>query len=547
MPIIANMALAEGKKVGTVLSNTGSLESLELLNNWVKSCQQHHGECIRTLEGEILGSELKLPTRVLDTSSAHNGFVRLVETHNSPRGQWTALSHCWGNIKPICTTRDNLQAHRQGIPISHLPSTYRDAVTVTRSLDLNYLWIDTLCIIQQDVEDWEREAPKMGEVYEHAKIVIAATGSSNAYEGCFVDTPTSVSVELPYASNGIRTGQPFTMKFWTPTWQVKNVFRPLSDRAWTIQERVLSRRIVHYTAKGIWWNCRHFGAICIRHDGISFKDDQLIARQQSWTGFLEQYLNCALTVSTDNLQAVAGLANRIARYRSDDYYHGCWINELPEQLIWYGKAPRPSELKDRPSWSWSSTAIGKRIFLDDRASKCLTNLCGPFKPYLLNGLLVRCFVQTAVRLAKPIETTNLKAELRILIGNVQDQIPEQVQFQKQLVIIPKEEENKIPDDHLYLILNNKNHAVGVAVMDDVSWFSQKIDTNSNMSLILLAGAPNWRWRSRWMIPVDQKDLYYCLVTLTTRDGQNAHCRIGFAVIYSRVYAEQAIRQEIVLV
>ncbi|KAI1773182.1 heterokaryon incompatibility protein-domain-containing protein [Hypoxylon cercidicola] len=542
---ITSEAFINGDVAGALLHNTGSSDSFNLVRGWFRSCQQRHVECNKTLEGVPLENKLELPTRVIYTGSADSGFVRLFETHNSP-GRWAALSHCWGDKQPICTTRDNLQKHKEGISLSDLPSTFRDAVAITRSLGLDYLWIDTICIIQRDPEDWKIEAPKMGQVYEHADIVIVAAGASNAYEGCFVNLPSLQLLELPYVKDGIMAGGLFaTRETILPR---KNVFRPLSDRAWTIQERVLSRRTVYYTAEGIWWNCRHFGATCFRHDGVSFEDIQLTPRHQSWSGLLTQYLSCALSVPTDNLQAIEGIARRMAPQRPDRYYHGCWMNDLPEQLLWYGKAPRSPELMNRPSWSWSSTGMGKRVFLDERTLKILINLSGPFKPYAANGLRVRSFVYAPVRLAKPKKIDySLKMELNTLVGSVQGDPHVVVRQDGNLVVKPKEDEDEIPNDLVYLILNDKDNTVGVAVMDDTSWLSQKINMSSELSLILLACAPNWKWLRDRPVASDQMNLYYCLLTLKRRVGQKLHCRIGFAVVYSRAYAEQAIAQDIILV
>ncbi|KAI1763145.1 hypothetical protein GGR53DRAFT_386637 [Hypoxylon sp. FL1150] len=124
-----------------------------------------------------------------------------------------------------------------------------------------------------------------------------------------------------------------------------------------------------------------------------------------------QYQSCALAVSTENLQAIEGIASRMASLRSDRYYYGYWINDLPKQLMWCGTASKPPELKDRPSWSWSSTAMGTQIFPNELN---MTNLCRPFKPYSINSLLVHCSVYAPVRLSKPdLETRG--EELRVIV------------------------------------------------------------------------------------------------------------------------------------
>ncbi|KAI0179847.1 heterokaryon incompatibility protein-domain-containing protein [Hypoxylon sp. FL1284] len=529
-------SLAENDITGTFLANSGSLKSLDLVRFWYRGCRQHHGECKRTLEGQTLNDDLNLPTRIIDVRNADSGYVRLVDTHGSLE-KWAALSHCWGDRRPTCTTHSNLQIHREGILLQGLPRTFRDAVAVTQSLGLGYLWIDTLCILQEDPEDWEREAPKMGQVYEHAEIVITAAGSGNAYEGCFVYFNSQPEVKIPYIKDGVIAGQLIAQRESISACG-GDTFHPLSKRAWTIQERVLARRTIYYTKKGIWWNCRHHGTTCIRHDGTSFEDVQLTPRHQVWTGLLAQYLNCALSVSTDNLPAIEGIATRIASRRSDQYYHGCWTDDLPWQLVWYGNSPRLPELSDHPSWSWSSTAMSRRVFLDERTWKTMTNLCGPFKPCPPNSLRVRCPIHSPVRLERDkskYRWFSFKDPLNSLTGVSIDEL-----IGSDLL------GDSIPNDLLYLILNSKKQKVGIAVMDDASWLSQKTNSSTNLHLVFLTATHNPKSKS-WLVRSDQRNVYYGLLTQRRSDEEKSYNRVGFAFIHSQAYIEQAIKQDAILI
>lgn len=129
----------------------------------------------------------KLPTRVLEIDGDKHDFqLRLVEA-GGLHGRYIALSHCWGTDRHIVTNRANLQSHKLMVGFGQLPKTFQDAVIFARALGIHYLWIDSLCIVQDDVQDWKNEAGKMASVYRDAYCTIAATGSQGDQEGMFVD------------------------------------------------------------------------------------------------------------------------------------------------------------------------------------------------------------------------------------------------------------------------------------------------------------------------------------------------------------------------
>ncbi|KAJ9644074.1 hypothetical protein H2199_003942 [Coniosporium tulheliwenetii] len=141
----------------------------------------------------------EMPRRVLDVSDEK---VRLIDTSldGEPRtGHYAALSHCWGPKQLLTTTQATFRSRIDGIAFEDLPRTFQDAVTVTRTLCLRYIWIDSLCIVQDSHQDWLTESAKMGTVYQDASIVIAASGASEGSEGCFIPrTNIAEPIKLPF-------------------------------------------------------------------------------------------------------------------------------------------------------------------------------------------------------------------------------------------------------------------------------------------------------------------------------------------------------------
>jgi hypothetical protein len=117
--------------------------------------------------------------------SLQDGGVRLVQ-HIMP-DSYACLSHRWGSgPQTHLTLKKNLETYMQhGIPSAKLPLTFRHAVHICRTLGIMYLWIDCLCIVQDDHEDWCTQAVKMGDIYERAFVTIAASSAANPSHGCF--------------------------------------------------------------------------------------------------------------------------------------------------------------------------------------------------------------------------------------------------------------------------------------------------------------------------------------------------------------------------
>jgi hypothetical protein len=286
------------------------------------------------------------------------------------------------------TTNENLATHIQrGIKVTDLPETLRHAVQLTRLLDIKYLWIDALCIIQHNQDDWAREAAQMSSVYSQALLTIAADGAADTYAGLFRARSErhGTSVELPWPLGDPDDGAGPLKLHVTPSFRsFKDEMdsTPLSKRGWTFQERALSARIIHFTPEMCYWECKD---ACIGEDdeigkynvtdGFFHLTDLLLppdggraltkARMHDkWAWVMEQYTCRQLTKAGDLFAALEGIATVFSEKEMlGKYYCGLWEDEFLRHLLWFSSRPedgsqgiphRRSEEYRAPTWSWAS-------------------------------------------------------------------------------------------------------------------------------------------------------------------------------------------------
>ena len=228
-----------------------------LLNAWLRECNESHDCNTRSKEPEPT-----FPTRALDIGDANEprfdaGCVRLVHASEARDQKYIALSHCWGKLsvekeKSYCTTQENIDQRCKAFRLSELPKTFQDAVEVTRELGVQYLWIDSLCIIQHedDKADWKREACRMETVYSHAYCTIAATAAVDSNAGFLQRDVKSDYVHVQNTS-----GEQFYISADIDDFDNDVGRAQLNTRAWVMQESVLSRRTIHFSANQIYWEC----------------------------------------------------------------------------------------------------------------------------------------------------------------------------------------------------------------------------------------------------------------------------------------------------
>ena len=176
--------------------------NIALVNQWIMSCCDLHEQCRQE-------SAFAAPTRLLSIEGMR---LRLCSLHEaSPR--YAALSYCWGAGVSCVTTSSSIEQHSQQIEWSSLPATFQDAIVTSQKLGINYLWIDSLCIIQDSRVDWENECQRTGDYYKNAHITLSSLDSSSTAEG-FLRLRKHSTIQLAHPDYCIRpTGRPTNIIF----------------------------------------------------------------------------------------------------------------------------------------------------------------------------------------------------------------------------------------------------------------------------------------------------------------------------------------------
>jgi hypothetical protein len=237
-------------KLRSVSKNPLSDKNHSTVKDWIRDCETKHVLCgPRELHGR--------PKRLLYLPSSNEHIVQLVS--GAGKDPYIALSHCWGGEKPTSTTMVNEPSMRCGILISELPKPFQDAIQVARWIGVPYIWIDSLCIVQDDAEDWKEESKKRADIYTGCYLAIGATRSSSCEEGFLQPREGSVSVGLYSAlsmifevfSRRCRYHQEFLGSIETYRAEC-----PLISRGWCFQERILAPRMIHFVSHELIYQCR---------------------------------------------------------------------------------------------------------------------------------------------------------------------------------------------------------------------------------------------------------------------------------------------------
>ncbi|KAF9887083.1 hypothetical protein FE257_010577 [Aspergillus nanangensis] len=373
-----------------VLPSPGSQGHFDILRGWLDACNGHHKRY-----GCYLKAPSVLPTRVIDVGdAADSASVRLYCSQKDEQENYVALSHCWGNvlyeqIVTFCTFLENIHDRVQGIEISSLPQTFQDTIRVTQELGQRYLWIDSLCIIQDDPEDWAREANTMERVYSMAYFTIAAISAQSATQGILNPRRQREFVKIekppppPPSSRRRELFEDFEWpipkyKVYTNTgtgiWRELNddlappeveqyplyICEPIDDftgdveesilslRGWVFQKRALSRRILHFAATQTYWECGvgvHCETLTLMYNADSYilGNPCFPSTTSQRTGgqniiFLESlfndYMQREFTQPADRAFALAGLETRLAEAFYTDVHYGIVGKFLHRNLLW---------------------------------------------------------------------------------------------------------------------------------------------------------------------------------------------------------------------
>jgi len=338
----------------------------ELVQEWLSTCVSQHELCRKPFhgKGDIIEQSVDHipPRRLIQTFEFCWGVKlpkrRLVEDAFLLRAPYVALSHCWGSTdkRPLCTTRDNFAMHRRHMAWHQFPQTFQDAIQLCMEISIQYLWIDSLCIIQDDEDDWRLESANMANIYERALFTIAASSAVNSTEGLFKVRKSLNLVEIPYNDpEGERTDP--VLFFIEPDLGKCLSTSPLNQRAWVMQEYFLSRRTVHLTTQGIIWSCKNGKRPHTRHMTSEFGSSWEEVFEDEWSRLVQSYTRRELTYKSDKLVAIEGLATRFqSRGEESGYRQGLFERHMPHDLLWYGEGRLLRDVGNGiPSWSWAST------------------------------------------------------------------------------------------------------------------------------------------------------------------------------------------------
>ncbi|OTA58382.1 HET-domain-containing protein [Hypoxylon sp. EC38] len=444
--ILENKA-ARDIKARDRITDVSTPHSYELALECLQNCLRTHTKCPPAEPATTL-----LPDRVIDCS--HPQKPKLVLTGGNQHGPYLALSYVWGGPQPMTTTGNVNEFVNKGLNMSQFPQTIRDAVTVTHNLGQRYLWIDALCILQDSPADKAVQLGSMCRIYRDAYLTLNAACASSTREG-FLHRPRPEKIpdaRIPYRcrdGGGGGAGSVYIARerdtdsgdasrsYW-------DELEPVAWRAWCLQERLLPPRMLIYASDTLKFACQTEtvsigGALCEASTGMRLpnsvykpkgavrdtsesesgsgpgcrlvveedegdKEADRVACRQAWLAAIFMYTIRDLSVSSDKLPALGGVAEQFHLATGDQYLAGLWRSTLVLDLLWQrGGSLYPRPLGYRaPSWSWASTdgmvsapyhesevASAGRFLRQVDVLDCAVELASPHAPFgeVLGGVL----------------------------------------------------------------------------------------------------------------------------------------------------------------
>ena len=362
---------------------------------WLKDCYDNHTKC------KNLSWSLRNPSYLIKITSGSE-YLQLVETGGKESVQYTALCYCWGmdlatdeaelaemtaakTTRPGDASEGNVDQRLQSFPASSLPKTIRDAVELTGSLKVSYIWVDAICIPQGT--DWDDEASKMHEVFGNACVTLAMCSSEKSLDG------------LPQSRKAWQYRRD-CCRLYSGHW-LANIDTSLDEirlrsrlftRAWTLQEERLSPRILYVSEQRMYWSC--IGAQYIEMGGrtqhsrapgsdhtswLRHPQEFLETRlrqdvnelHEQWLEMVKVYAKRAMTDTKDRFPAIAGLAVQYlepfvtnGKVEGEEYLAGLWRRTFSRGLTWsvrVAKDPKHNLWSIAPSWSWASLPVRSDI------------------------------------------------------------------------------------------------------------------------------------------------------------------------------------------
>jgi hypothetical protein len=387
----------------------GSRTNLERISSWLQDCQEHH-RC-KPISGAM-------PARVIEVTGTSNAIsLRLCQSEKLGHAPYAALSYCWGGEQPMKCLSANIVAYQTAIPFEEQPATIQDAAKVCLGIGLRYLWIDALCIIQDDPNDKSVEISKMPSIYGGATITIVAARSSSSTDGFLGERfpgPRDAAT-IPYRCIDGELGSITLTKLGGDSEDVE----PVDERGWTLQERLLSSRIIEFGSRQTRWICSEtrYSGFCRegftdgwrrdvnytnkrKAEGLDLdmlrtakltidfygrprpsQRSEYLEAMAHWEAICTTFTERTLTLSSDRAVAISGIAQIFAQFSSDQYLAGLWKSCFHSGLLWKIEHshisprdfPRPSAYQG-PSWSWLSVNGPVRFGQIRRPSECVAEV-----------------------------------------------------------------------------------------------------------------------------------------------------------------------------
>jgi hypothetical protein len=368
----------------------------------IRKIRQLLDDCTSKCHPETTSSFM--PTRLIDVGHDASAIARLVLSSNiskTKQTKYAALSYCWGSDKDaesqFKTERASLEHRCIGLPSEVMTPTTNDAIALAKAIGLRYLWIDALCIVQDDEDDWSHESSQMNLVYRHAFVTFCSLNSDSCHESFLYRAP---AVEVPFQSTirrAIKGSYFIRLRSSTDRYIDRTklgwdyALSKWNARCWTFQEKEMSTRRLGFGSLRMHFACAKYRwsegndapmdklTLGVVEQITLFKDNLISSKDlyDYWGSLVYDYGHRSVTFDKDRLPAIAGLARMIGEALQDQYLAGLWKGDLQRGLVWssrngHDKLSRGLEIHLRnirqrnyvaPSWSWAAclSVVTRRI------------------------------------------------------------------------------------------------------------------------------------------------------------------------------------------
>ncbi|KAE9372587.1 HET-domain-containing protein [Stipitochalara longipes BDJ] len=349
-----------------VADDSGSEGCFKIAQYWFKTCLETHDSRCQVKEN------VPLPTRVVDVGHLESPFIKLYIS-NGEHGQWLTLSHCWGKSHPATTTKSNLNSYCNGIVLSTLPKTFQDAIFITRRLGYKYLWIDSLCIVQDSMLDWQLESVKMNTIYANSVLNLSADAAIDSFEGRTIPG-------FRYIASKLVSKLPYTQAYGTMMdLQMTTIFNKEAGSWQKQSSHIADYGILPADSPGV---AARVPSYCEEtrphkiHDqeeqdsyitslyqipyqslpsryvyemGNDARRSQIV---EWWYRQINDYIDRQLTFPHDKFPAFSGIAKTYSDRTQYRYKAGLMVEDFRKGLLWQ-TCGRPVDMGVAPSWSWA--------------------------------------------------------------------------------------------------------------------------------------------------------------------------------------------------